>query len=60
MISTTLRRGMPWLDRRVFIIATSFGNCGSLPLVVCETLSRMKPLVDDADAEDKLTTYSAL
>eukprot|EP00041_Stephanoeca_diplocostata_P036910 m.1368388 g.1368388 ORF g.1368388 m.1368388 type:complete len:506 (-) comp24954_c1_seq18:4114-5631(-) len=43
--------------RRVFTCAIAYGNCGSLPLVVVETLSRQEPLVQDKDALDKLTTF---
>ena len=35
---------VPASFRRPFVMASIYGNCGSLPLVIMETLSRMKPL----------------
>lgn len=40
-----------------FDIAMSFGNAGTLPLVLVETLSRQQPLSSDPEALDKLTTF---
>lgn len=37
--------------------AMTYGNSGSLPLVMVETLSRQPPLSDDEESLQKLTTY---
>eukprot|EP00041_Stephanoeca_diplocostata_P036912 m.1368169 g.1368169 ORF g.1368169 m.1368169 type:complete len:572 (-) comp24954_c1_seq8:4114-5829(-) len=43
--------------QQVFTCAIVYGNCGSLPLVVVETLSRQEPLATDEKALEKLTTF---
>lgn len=42
---------------REFSSACAFGNCGSLPLVVVETLARQPPLSNNSESLERMTTY---
>ena len=48
--------GVPFGVRRVFVVALSFGNTGTLPLILIETLARAPPFADKEDSLDKMTT----